>query len=105
MMGENEIETVGNGQIEGGKTPELGMETYGNAPETALSGLKTPGTLTEARVLLATLTTGFLAGSVKESTLRACTYSLNGLIKALHLEKAAELERRVNALEKLRTAK
>lgn len=82
-----------------------GGEIYEIPPEKPMAGLKTPETLSEARELLATLTAQFLAGAIKETTLRAATYSINGLTKVLQAEKTAELERRVHALEKLRAAK
>jgi len=66
---------------------------------------KAPENLSEARELLADLTKKYLNGEIREVVLRACTYSLNALVKALHAEKAGEVDRRLTALEKLRAAK
>jgi glycerol kinase len=83
----------------------MDVKTFKSTPETALSGLRMPSNLTEARELLANLTVQYLAGAISQGTLRVSAYAINSLVKAMAAEKAQELERRVHALEKLRAAK
>jgi hypothetical protein len=56
-------------------------------------------TLQDARRALALLTNQFRRKEIPEGVLRACTYSLNGLVKCIHLEKIADHERRIRVLE------
>lgn len=64
-----------------------------------------PENITDARKMLAELTKKYLAGEISANMYRAACYGTNSLTKCMTAEKAAELERRVIALEKLRAGK
>ena len=79
---------------------DLNVETFETGSRTKIPGLKSPESVAEARTLLGDLTVRYLAGELSEHQLRTATYAVNGMVKALVHEKAAELERRIVALER-----